>query len=246
MATKRISGGHTSVGAMPRSYQVTPVVLRRRRATEPKQVRPNGRQAKRESARRRRETYRHGRTSPTTPQTMTLRLDPAPFTDSAASSGCDSRRTCVAHRPRPRRSGGQARYLTEVRPTPRPREAHLVLSAACALAGPSAAAGREALHWLPPRASSSSSAGHSRNGSRPSSSESSSKRPHRPQPARGRLQSDQSAALSAARRGSPVWRWPVMDKLRLGLERARPLLSAARVVSTVLAWGGVPLTTSRR
>jgi hypothetical protein len=41
-----------------------------------------------------------------------------------------------------------ARYLTEVRPTPRPREAHLVLSAACALAGPSAAAGREALHAL--------------------------------------------------------------------------------------------------
>src|SRR5690349_3327343 len=63
--TKRISGGHTSVGAMPRSYQVTPKVLRRRRATEPKQVRPNGRQAKRESARRRRETYRRNRTSPT-------------------------------------------------------------------------------------------------------------------------------------------------------------------------------------
>ena len=41
-----------------------------------------------------------------------------------------------------------ARYLTEIRPTPRPREAHLVLSAACALAGPSAAAGREALHSL--------------------------------------------------------------------------------------------------
>ena len=44
-----------------------------------------------------------------------------------------------------------ARYLTEVRPTPRPREAHLVLSAACALAGPSAAAGREALHALAPQ-----------------------------------------------------------------------------------------------
>jgi hypothetical protein len=44
--------------------------------------------------------------------------------------------------------GWTARYLTEVRPTPRPREAHLVLSAACALAGPSAAAGREALHSL--------------------------------------------------------------------------------------------------
>jgi hypothetical protein len=41
-----------------------------------------------------------------------------------------------------------ARYLTEVRPTPRPREAHLVLSAAGALAGPSAVAGREALRSL--------------------------------------------------------------------------------------------------
>lgn len=41
-----------------------------------------------------------------------------------------------------------ARYLAEVRPTPRPREAHLVLSAAYALAGRSAAAGREAVHSL--------------------------------------------------------------------------------------------------
>jgi hypothetical protein len=40
------------------------------------------------------------------------------------------------------------RLRTEVRPTPRPREAHLVLRAACALPGPSAAAGREALHSL--------------------------------------------------------------------------------------------------
>src|SRR5438270_9559276 len=90
MATKRISGGHTSVGAMPRSYQVTPVVLRRRRATEPKQVRPNGRQAKRESARRRRETYRHGRTSPTTPQTMTLRLAARVLADRVAQPDSSS------------------------------------------------------------------------------------------------------------------------------------------------------------
>jgi hypothetical protein len=41
-----------------------------------------------------------------------------------------------------------ARYLTEVRPTASPREAHLVLSGACALAGPSAAAGCEALQSL--------------------------------------------------------------------------------------------------
>jgi hypothetical protein len=41
-----------------------------------------------------------------------------------------------------------ARYLTEVRPTPGPREAHLVLSAACALAGPTGTAGWEVLRAL--------------------------------------------------------------------------------------------------
>src|SRR4051794_39370968 len=35
-----IPGGHISVGAMPRSYQVTPGILGRRRATQPKKVRP--------------------------------------------------------------------------------------------------------------------------------------------------------------------------------------------------------------
>src|SRR5690242_17754093 len=93
MATKWISGGHTSVGAMPRSYQVTPAVLRRRRATEPKQARPNARQAKRESARRRRETYRHGRTSPTTPQTMTLRLKGSVLARLSQSQSAAVRRT---------------------------------------------------------------------------------------------------------------------------------------------------------
>ena len=39
---KRISGRHTSVGAVPRSYQVRPVILGRRRATQPMQVRPLG------------------------------------------------------------------------------------------------------------------------------------------------------------------------------------------------------------
>jgi hypothetical protein len=39
--TERISGGHTSVGAMPRSYEVTPKVLGWRRATRLKPVRPN-------------------------------------------------------------------------------------------------------------------------------------------------------------------------------------------------------------
>ena len=44
-----------------------------------------------------------------------------------------------------------ARYVAEVRPAPEAREAHLVLSAACALAGPCPAAGREALHALATR-----------------------------------------------------------------------------------------------
>lgn len=35
-----MSGGHISVGAMPRSYQVTPEILRRRRATQHPPVRP--------------------------------------------------------------------------------------------------------------------------------------------------------------------------------------------------------------
>jgi hypothetical protein len=39
--TERISGGHTSVGAMPRSYEVTPKVLGWRRARRLKPVRPN-------------------------------------------------------------------------------------------------------------------------------------------------------------------------------------------------------------
>src|SRR3954447_11393190 len=38
---------------MPRSYQVTPDIRDRRRATQRKVVRPNGRQPERESARRR-------------------------------------------------------------------------------------------------------------------------------------------------------------------------------------------------
>ena len=41
-----------------------------------------------------------------------------------------------------------ARYVAEVRPAPDAREAHLVLSAASALAEPCPAAGREALHAL--------------------------------------------------------------------------------------------------
>jgi hypothetical protein len=44
-----------------------------------------------------------------------------------------------------------ARSVAEVRPAPEAREAHLVLSAACALAGPFPVAGREALHELASR-----------------------------------------------------------------------------------------------
>jgi hypothetical protein len=52
-ATKRISGGHTSVGAMPRSLSGHAVLLGRRRATEQKSVTPRERrQSESESARR--------------------------------------------------------------------------------------------------------------------------------------------------------------------------------------------------
>jgi hypothetical protein len=44
-----------------------------------------------------------------------------------------------------------ARYVAEVRPAPEAREVHLVLSAACALAGAFKAAGRDALHALATR-----------------------------------------------------------------------------------------------
>jgi hypothetical protein len=44
-----------------------------------------------------------------------------------------------------------ARYVAEVRPAADAREAHLVLSAASALAGPCPEAGREALHALAAR-----------------------------------------------------------------------------------------------
>ena len=56
---ERIAGGHISVGAMPRSYQVTPAILGRRRATQPtagQTHRPTDRLT--ESARRRPRTYR--------------------------------------------------------------------------------------------------------------------------------------------------------------------------------------------
>src|SRR5436309_15922603 len=49
---KRISGGQLSREAKPRFYQVTPVVLGRRRATQALPVRPSSRRNRQESARR--------------------------------------------------------------------------------------------------------------------------------------------------------------------------------------------------
>jgi hypothetical protein len=49
---KRILGGQLSLGAMPRSYQVTPKVLGQRWATEALPVNPDGRLNTRESAHR--------------------------------------------------------------------------------------------------------------------------------------------------------------------------------------------------
>jgi len=49
---KRILGGQPSLGAMPRSYQVTPKVLGQRWATEALPVNPDGRLDTRESAHR--------------------------------------------------------------------------------------------------------------------------------------------------------------------------------------------------
>ena len=71
---ERIAGGHISVGAMPRSYQVTPAILGRRRATQHRSVRPTGRQKVNESARRRARgpTGRVGRHRPTS-DTLALR-----------------------------------------------------------------------------------------------------------------------------------------------------------------------------
>src|SRR5829696_9178049 len=60
----RTAGGRTSVGAKPRSYQVTPVILGRWRATERVLVRPSGRQRAYGSARHRPRTNPSGRTPP--------------------------------------------------------------------------------------------------------------------------------------------------------------------------------------
>jgi hypothetical protein len=70
---KRISADTPQLGRLPRSYQVTPKVLGRRRTTRHIAGQANDRQAIRGSVRRQPETYLPGRTSPTTSETMTLR-----------------------------------------------------------------------------------------------------------------------------------------------------------------------------
>src|ERR671910_3228243 len=62
----RTPGGHGLLEALPRIYQVTPDTPDRRRAKKQTEVRPAGRQPKRESARRRSGPSRPRRTSPTT------------------------------------------------------------------------------------------------------------------------------------------------------------------------------------
>ena len=63
-AINRIPGGHISVGAMPRSYQVTPGILGRRRATQPKKVRPTADSMEKGQPAADREPYRPRRTPP--------------------------------------------------------------------------------------------------------------------------------------------------------------------------------------
>jgi len=64
-------------GGLPRSYQVTPKVLGRRRATRAKPVRPAGRRLDCESARRQPENKPHGSdiNRPAASETMTVTLD---------------------------------------------------------------------------------------------------------------------------------------------------------------------------
>ena len=81
---------------------------------------------------------------------------------------------CWCSRPAPADRGGRpsrwAALLDRGSANARPREAHLMLSAACAIAGPSAPAGREALHSLASQRRLDWSAVRSMNRSRPSSS----------------------------------------------------------------------------
>src|SRR4051794_14818687 len=80
------AGGHGLLRALPRSYQVTPDIPDRRRATKQKEVRPAGRQPQRESARRRSGPSSQRRTSPT-PRITTASLEAAAPSTRRLSAG---------------------------------------------------------------------------------------------------------------------------------------------------------------
>src|SRR3954471_23806302 len=71
-ARRTRSGVGALLAARPRSYQVTPDIPDRRRATQRKAVRPNGRQCEIESARGRLAPLRRDRASPTRIQTASV------------------------------------------------------------------------------------------------------------------------------------------------------------------------------
>jgi hypothetical protein len=68
-----MSGGHISVGAKPRSYQVTPEILRQRRATQHPPVRPLVDRKSMTQPVASLRTYRLRRTPPPDPPTLSLR-----------------------------------------------------------------------------------------------------------------------------------------------------------------------------
>src|SRR5437762_2344579 len=71
---KRISADSSHLGRMPRSYQVTPKVLGRRRATQPLRVRPTADKQSQSQPAASPRTNNSGRTSPPRPKkTMTVR-----------------------------------------------------------------------------------------------------------------------------------------------------------------------------
>jgi hypothetical protein len=75
-----MSGGHISVGAKPRSYQVTPEILRRRRATQHPPVRRVVDRKSMSQPVASPRTYRPRRTPPPDPLTLSLRNASPPST----------------------------------------------------------------------------------------------------------------------------------------------------------------------
>ncbi len=103
------------LGAVPRSYEVTPDDPDRRRATQRKVVRPSGRQPERESARRRSGPSLRHRTSPTA-RIQTASLQAALTARSTAQT--TSRETRLNKGPRAHRT---AQGPTKARPQPTAR-----------------------------------------------------------------------------------------------------------------------------